>query len=104
SGGGAFTAETMVPTFGNQYPGGALLLCGAAPPRTDLNFAPSELFKQKYSTHFETTANELAQLVPRITQARDRYQQLLGTQERASYRSLGTGGHCEFTTKSQAKI
>ena len=107
SGGGIFTAETLIPTIVAETDwykgGGALMLCGAAVPRADLTFNPSLEFKSSFEVAFETTDGEQPNLVEKIAASKEAYSAIFGN-AKVNLRTRGTGGHCLFNTQSQAKI
>lgn len=104
SGGAIFLSATFMPRYGTEYKGGAVMLCGGEPPRQDLQFTPSEEFKDHFAMHFQTTEGEYDRLAPAIRRGFDSYRQILGVTERVTYEKKGDGGHCQFPTQSQPTL
>ena len=90
SSGGGFLSSHFIPTFGNDYKGGAFLQCGMAAPR--VSFTPDAEMKASFRLHFEITTGD--------TIWPQGYQQATAayTQAGIQFTKQDTlpGGHCNF--------
>lgn len=105
SGGAYFLTGNFLPSFGQVYNSGALMLCGGEAPRVP--FVQADMLKT-FRLHWQVTAGERADILPSIDASQRAYRDALDELLLNSPDNMvdpdriqtaekeGAGGHCEF--------